>query len=58
MAPQQLRINVVFDRYLYTMIKEISQGENVFMSAKEEELMSHEEVRLMAKGRSMMILNI
>ncbi|HDD45375.1 MAG TPA: hypothetical protein ENG63_11040 [Candidatus Desulfofervidus auxilii] len=33
MANEQLRINVVFDRSLYTLIKEISERESISMSA-------------------------
>jgi len=33
MASKQLRINVVFDRSLYTIIKEISEREHISMSA-------------------------
>ena len=33
MANEQLRINVVFDKSLYTLIKEISERESISMSA-------------------------
>ncbi|HDD43878.1 MAG TPA: toxin-antitoxin system, antitoxin component [Candidatus Desulfofervidus auxilii] len=38
MATKQLRVNVVFDRSLYTIIKEISQRENISMSAAVRDL--------------------